>query len=119
MPLKALFDSGASATLVNQAAVKNLKKTVTKRMLFSATAGNFSTHGKCQVKLKFPEINPTAKITKTVHITKTLGNYDLIIGRDLLHKLGVDISFSSKTMTWNDVTIDMKPPTCNVRTPST
>ena len=45
-------------------------------------------------------------------MTKTLGNYNLIIGRDLLHKLGVDISFSSKTMTWNDVTIDMKLPTC-------
>ena len=45
-------------------------------------------------------------------MTKTLGNYNLIIGRDLLHKLGVDISISSKTMTWNNVTIDMKPTTC-------
>ena len=45
-------------------------------------------------------------------MTKTLGNYSLIIGQDLLHELGVDISFSSKTMTWNNVTIDMKPPTC-------
>ena len=53
-----------------------------------------------------------AAITKTVQVTKTLGNYNLIIGRDLLHKLGVDIGFSSKTMTWDDVTIDMKPPTC-------
>ena len=53
-----------------------------------------------------------AEMTKTVHATKTLGNYDLIIGRDLLHKLGVDISFSTKTMSWNNVTIDMKPPTC-------
>ena len=42
----------------------------------------------------------------------TLGNYDLIIGWDLLHELGVDISFSSKTMTWNDVTIDMKLTRC-------
>ena len=24
----------------------------------------------------------------------------------------MDIRFISKTMTWNDVTIDMKPPTC-------
>ena len=45
-------------------------------------------------------------------MTKTLGNYDLIIGWDLLNKLGVGISFSSKTMTLNNVTIDMKPPTC-------
>ena len=98
--------------LVNQTAVKGLKKTITKSTLFSTAAGIFSTHGKCWVKLKFPEFNPTAEITQTVHITKTLGNYDLIIGQDLLHKLGVNISFSSKTMTWNDVTIDMKPHTC-------
>ena len=51
---------------------------------------------KSQVKLKFLEFNPTAETSKTVHVTKTLGNYGLKIGQDLLHKLGVDISFSSK-----------------------
>ena len=45
-------------------------------------------------------------------MAKTLGNYEEIIGRELLHELGFDISFSHKTMTWNNVTIDMKPPTC-------
>ena len=62
--------------------------------------------------MKFLEFNPTAEITKFLHVAKTLGNYDVIIGRELLHKLGVDMSFSQKTMTWNNVTIDMKPPTC-------
>ena len=57
--LKALFGSGASATLVNQAAVRHLKKTVTKATVFSTAAGNFSTHGKCQVKIKYLELNPT------------------------------------------------------------
>ena len=56
-----------------------------------------------------------AEITKTVHVTKTLGNYNLIIGHDLLHKLGVDNSFSTKTMSWNNVTIDMKLPTCTCK----
>ena len=63
-------------------------------------------------KIKFLEFNPTEEITQTVHVTKTLGNYNLIIGRDLLHTIGVNISFSSKTMTWKNVIIDMKPPTC-------
>ena len=49
--LKVLFDSGASATLVNQTAINHLKKTVTKSALFSTAAGNFATHGKCRVKL--------------------------------------------------------------------
>ena len=29
-----------------------------------------------------------------------------------MHELGVDLSFSQRTITWNDVTIDMKNPTC-------
>ena len=41
LPLKALFDLGASATLINQTAVKHLKETVTKSTLFSTAAGNF------------------------------------------------------------------------------
>ena len=49
-PLKALFDSGASVTLINQTAVKHLKKAVTKSTLFSTAAGIFSTHGKCRLK---------------------------------------------------------------------
>ena len=35
-------------------------------------AGIFSTQDKCRIKMKFPEFNPTAEITKTVHATDTL-----------------------------------------------
>ena len=110
--LKALFDLGASSTLVSQLAVRYLKKTITKSTVFFTAAGNFSTHVRCQVKIRSPEFNPTAEIIKTVHVTKTLGNHNLIISRDLLHKLGVDITFSTKAMSCNDVTIYMKPSRC-------
>ena len=62
--------------------------------------------------MTFAEFNPTAEITHTVHVTKTLGNYDIIIGQDLLHELGIDIRFSTKSMCWNDVEVDMKKNTC-------
>ena len=61
--------------------------------------------------MRFLEFNPKAEITNTIHMIKTIGNYDIIIGQDLLHKLGVDINVNTKTMCWNNVTIDMKPPT--------
>ena len=38
---KALFDSGASSTLVSQSAVRYLKKTVTTKKVFNTVAGNF------------------------------------------------------------------------------
>ena len=34
------------------------------------------------------------------------------MGQDLHHELGVDINFSTKTMCWNDVSVDIKPPMC-------
>ena len=52
-----------------------------------------------------------AEITKTVQVTKTIGNYNIKMGRDLLHELGAHISFSTKTISLNDVRIDMKLPT--------
>ena len=57
------------------------------------------------------EFNPTAEITHSVHVTKTLGNYGIIIGQNILHELGIEIRFSTKTMCWNDVKVDMKKKT--------
>ena len=50
----------------------------------------------------------------TVHVAKSLGNYDIIIGQDLLHELEIDINFSTKTMCWNNVEVNMKETTCTI-----
>jgi hypothetical protein len=42
------------------------------------------------------------------HVAKDLSNYDTIIGWDLLHELGIDIKFSTKTIEWDGVSIPMK-----------
>ena len=47
-------------------------------------------------------------VSCAVHVAKTLGNYDIIIGQDLLHELGINIRFNTKTMCWNDVEVDVK-----------
>ena len=39
--LKALFDSGASSTLVSQGSVRHLKKTVTTKKVFNTATGIF------------------------------------------------------------------------------
>jgi hypothetical protein len=42
------------------------------------------------------------------HVAKDLSNYDMIIGRDLLHELCIDVKFSTKTIEWDGVSIPMK-----------
>ena len=43
-------------------------------------------------------------------------NYNLIIGRDILYdKLGIIFYFENKTITWQEVSISMKPPNCTAK----
>jgi hypothetical protein len=36
-------------------------------------------------------------------------SYDLIIGRDLMHEIGIDISFSAAEVRWDNASIPMQP----------
>ena len=113
--LKTLLDSGASATLITSKAVRHLKKTSCEKTSFDCVAGSFSSRGKCHVQLKMAEFNPTAIISHNAHITDTLGQYDMIIGRELLHELGIDLHFSTATMHWQHVEVSMKKSTCTIQ----
>ena len=39
-----------------------------------------------------------------------LNSYDMIIGRDLLHELGIDLLFSLGVMKWDNATVPMRDP---------
>ena len=82
---KALLDSGASCTLASQAAVYHLKKTKNDVTSFKNAAGNVTTNQKCRAKMTLTEFNLTVEITHSGHVAKMLGNYEIIISRDLLH----------------------------------
>ena len=56
--------------------------------------------------------NPTTTISHRAHVTGTLCQYDMIIGRELLHKLRIDLHFSTTSMHWQDVEVSMKELTC-------
>ena len=42
------------------------------------------------------------------HVTKTLGAYDMIIGRDLMEFLGINIRFSDRVIEWEGATMPFK-----------
>ena len=109
---KALLDSGASSSLITENSVRHLKKVISTETSFGTVAGNFSTNKKCKVIFRLAEFNPTSELKYNLHVTKDLGTYDMLLGRDFLRTTGIDLKFSSGTMTWNDTEIDMKPTTC-------
>ena len=43
-------------------------------------------------------------------MTNKLSNYNLILGRDIVHELGIIFNVKNKTITWQEVPISIRPP---------
>ena len=67
-----------------------------------------TTSQKAQVQFTLPELNKSKLITYSVHLATQLMNYDMIMGRDLLQELGININFKNMTLEWDNNIIEMK-----------
>ena len=107
--LKALLDSGSSGTLVTSKHAKKLKPTsLVSSQVWSTPAGNMKTSKRVSAAFTIPELHDNRLIKWDVHVAKSLGNYDMIIGRDVMKDLGIDLSFSTETIDWDGHTIPFK-----------
>ena len=77
-------------------------------------AGTPKTTFITKIILKLPELNQSAEIYTKCHLTDKSLNYNLILGRDILHELGIIFNFKNKTITWQEVSILMKLPNCMI-----
>ena len=48
-----------------------------------------------------PELHDNRVVEWDFHVAKDMGAYDMIIGRDMLQDLGIDIRFSDNTIVWD------------------
>ena len=91
---------------------KFTKKLRTKRTksdtVWSTPGGTLNTDTKCSVEFSIPELQDARLIKWDMYVTKNLGAYDMILGHDLMTDLGIDIHFSTKSVTWDGVEIPMK-----------
>ena len=61
---------------------------------------------KCQFTI--PELQEKKLIEWDLHITESLGTHDMIIGRDLMDFLGIDVRFSTRTIEWENHSMPFK-----------
>ena len=108
--LIALLDSGGSASLITEKFTKKLKLRSTKNGTTNWTtpAGNLQTKATVRSKFMLPELHDNRLIEWDFHVTKNMGAYDMIIGRDMLKDLGIDIQFSNETIDWDGHSIPFK-----------
>ena len=113
--IKILLDSGASASIIKYNNVEKLRlKQQQNPLKWKTAAGELSTNYKVAIEFSLPELHESRMVQWTVHVAKTCGNYDLILGRDIMRELGLTFSFLNCTITWDENSIPMKDSNCTV-----
>ena len=108
-----MLDNGASSSINNKQCIEGLRLNKSKVTEWRTSAGVFITNKQVRLQLKLPEFYENRIITYNVHVTENTSTYDMIMGRDMLKELGIQINFGADSVTWDDVTIPMK--TINAR----
>ena len=71
------------------------------------------TDERTHLHLLLPEFYSNRLLTHEVHVLQSNStNYDMIMGRNLMEKIGLELSFKNYNVTWDDVSIPMKPVDC-------
>ena len=91
--VKALVDSGASESFLSKANADKLQvKKNKKERQWSTSAGILTTNTKIVTSFSFPELHANKLINQSLHVVDlNIDRYDMIIGRDLIISLGIDI----------------------------
>ena len=88
-----------------------LPETSTKKFIQHNLAGSFTTTKKCKCKFLLPEFHAHRVIEWDVYVDDSKSNvsrYDMIIGRDLMEAIGLDLLFSENLMRWDNATVPMR-----------
>jgi len=112
---RVLFDSGCSVTLINKKFVncKYWIKMEDKSVKWSTKAGSFNTKRRCDIEFTLPAFHENRNITCSAYVDEShheLCNYDMIIGRDLMHSLGINLLFNTAQISWDNAIIHMQAP---------
>ncbi len=108
VPIRILFDSGASKSILFQGLVKKLRLKKTIPTEWNTAAGKMKTSHTAKVQFMLTEFDGRKVIEWEFHTAEQEFSYDMIIGRDLLTELGIIINFKEANVTWDGVTIGMK-----------
>ena len=102
--IKAHVDSSATKSIINKDVTKHLVIVRNKKpKCWTTAAGLVETSTKTRATFSLPELHANREVTKSLHIVDTgLSRYKMIIGRDLITKLGLDVRGSDLSIGWDE-----------------
>lgn len=112
MDAKALLDSGGSGCLIAKHLAQNLPITTPtsqSTVQFLTAAGTYTSQGLVHLKFSMPELHHDRIIEWSFHVAENLGAYDVIIGRDLMQELPINLQFDTMEIEWDTARIPMRP----------
>ena len=106
-----LLDTGTSESLLSEKLADEKAVVTSKEKIeWETQAGNFSTQKRVTVKeCKLPQFTTHRKFDGLFHLFKKSKNdkYDVIIERDLLKKIDIDLLYSTEHIRWGDISVPM------------
>ena len=111
--LRGLLDSGSTGCILLNEFTKGLPKRFGIPERWTTMGGIFTTKAKCRVPMiLLPDFTRQTKVEFDCHVdptqTSANSNYDIILGKDFMQKLGIDILNSSLTLRWDNIEIPMR-----------
>ena len=107
-----LIDSGSSHSMAKASLVDKYKDSFFReeKSVYKTAAGDFKSKYSMKLKFKLDEFGGNTKISHRFDLDESEDGigYDMIIGRDLLSELNIDVRFSDGTIKWEDQLIPMK-----------
>jgi len=114
---KGLLDTGGSGCLVTRQLVKNLKTNRhAAQTNFTTAAGNYTSNEAVRTQFTIPELHDDRIVEWKFHVADELGPYDLIIGRDLLRELQINLHFDSLEIEWDEARVPMRDSDATIET---
>ena len=108
--LTVLFDSGSSHTMIVEKVVQQQQwKRLHNPVGFDSCNGAFELNYKTDIKLTFPELNSHRVVKQQCYIDERKNNelgYDMIVGRDLMTSLGIQLDFQDKKLKWDGAELE-------------
>jgi hypothetical protein len=104
--LKVLIDIGATATMINHRVLPSgcVPNTLSEPKISQTIEGNFFSKNVVSLdNVVLPEFDKSKMVDgQLAYLFDSDSCYDIILGRDFLHKIGLKINFNHKAMKWLD-----------------
>jgi hypothetical protein len=105
---RTLVDSGASGCVLDWDKARHFKiKTKPDSHVLTTVMGSLDNNKSAKAKFKLPQFSPTLELEWEVDVIPDMSNmpYDMILGRDVMKELNLDVLSSDLTITMGHVKI--------------